>query len=499
MAISFNQIPADLRTPLFYAEVDNTRAGGGSQPLRAVIIGQQTRNVAETLQLVQDEVQAANRFGPGSMIARQVSAFRRNNPWTELWVVPLKDDSGGTAAAGTLTLTGTTTAAGTIYLYIAGERIAIPIPMLPGGTSAASAAAMVRSYIVKQRASVDVLNNLPVNITVSSNVLTFTAKNKGTVGNAIDLRANYAGPQSGEDWPDGLTGAFLSPPMQGGTADPDVATALTKIGDEPFEYWISAYNDTTSIGKISAVLADRWGPLKQLYGHAFVAKDATYSTLVTIGDGLNDPHLTYIGYNDAPTWAPEYAAAFGAQAAINLSRDPARTLQTLPLVGVLPPTLPKQWTIPEANILLQHGIATTMQIGGMVRIQRAITTYQVNALGADDNSYLDVTTLSTLARLIRDMRNLVLTRFPRHKLAKDGTAFGAGQAIVTPSVVRAELLGLYRRWVRSGLTQNVDRFDDLMIVELDDADPNRLNVRVAPTLINNLIVFASQIQFRLKA
>lgn len=496
MAISFNEIPADLRTPLFYAEVDNTRAGGGSQPLRAVIIGQQTRNVAENLQLIQDEVQASNRFGPGSMIARQVAKFRANNPWTELWVVPLKDADGSTAAAGTLTLTGTTTAAGTVYLYIAGERIAVPIP---SGTTAASAAALVRSHIVKQRASVDVLNELPVTVAVSSNVVTFTAKNKGVVGNSIDLRANYAGPQSGEEWPAGLTGAFLSPPMQGGTGDPDVATALAKIGDEPFEYWISAYNDTTSIGKISAVLADRWGPLKQLYGHAFVAKDASYSTLVTIGDGLNDPHLTYIGYNDAPTWAPEYAAAFGAVSAINLSRDPARTLQTLPLVGVLPPALPKQWTIPEADILLKHGIATTFVVRDVVRIQRAITTYQVNALGAADASYLDVTTLSTLARLIRDMRNLVLTRFPRHKLARDGTAFGAGQAIVTPSIVRAELLGLYRRLMRQGLVQNVDRFDDLMIVELDDEDPNRLNVRVAPTLINNLIVFASQVQFRLKA
>lgn len=497
MAISFNQIPADLRTPLFYAEIDGTRAGGGEAQQRALIIGQQTRNVAETLQIVEDEVVASRRFGAGSMIARMVAAFRRNNPWQELWVVPLKDstDGGATAAAGTLTLTGTTTAAGTIYLYISGVRLAVPIP---SGTTAASAAALVRAAIIKQRASVDVLNELPVTLTVSSNVITFTAKNKGTIGNSIDLRANYAGPQAGEEWPDGLTGAFLSPPMQGGVGDPDVSTALTKIGDEPFEYWVTPYNTATPLGTLTTALADRWGPLKQLYGHVITAKDATYSALVTFGDSLNDPHLTVVGQYDSPTWAPEVAAAFAGQASLSLHRDPARQLHSLPLVGVLPPTLARRWTTPEANTLLNHGIATTYTNVDTVRIQRAITTYQVNALGADDDAYLDITTLATLAAFTRAMRNTVLNKFPRYKLARDGQTFGAGQVIVTPSVVRAELLGLYRRLVKRGWVQAVERFEESMLVEMDPVDPNRLNVRVAPTLINNLIVFASQIQFRLR-
>ena len=38
--ISFNNVPANVRVPLFYAEVDNSQAGYFSQELRTLIIGQ---------------------------------------------------------------------------------------------------------------------------------------------------------------------------------------------------------------------------------------------------------------------------------------------------------------------------------------------------------------------------------------------------------------------------------------------------------------------------
>jgi phage tail sheath gpL-like len=40
MAVSFNAIPADLRVPLFYAEVDNSQASYFSQQQRALLVGQ---------------------------------------------------------------------------------------------------------------------------------------------------------------------------------------------------------------------------------------------------------------------------------------------------------------------------------------------------------------------------------------------------------------------------------------------------------------------------
>ena len=82
----------------------------------------------------------------------------------------------------------------------------------------------------------------------------------------------------------------------------------------------------------------------------------------------------------------------------------------------------------EELLLLRDGISTfTVDPGGMVRIRRLVTTYQVSPNGADDISYLDLTTILTLGYLRYDWRNLVARKYPRHKLAIDGTAFGAGQ------------------------------------------------------------------------
>src|SRR3546814_3024831 len=91
-----------------------------------------------------------------------------------------------------------------------------------------------------------------------------------------------------------------------------------------------------------------------------------------------------------------------------------------------------------------------------VLLERPITTYQTNAYGFDDTAFLDVNTLLTLAALRYSQRARIAQKFPRHKLASDGTKAGAGQAIVTPSVIRAELVALAREWEDAGWVENMD-------------------------------------------
>ena len=78
----------------------------------------------------------------------------------------------------------------------------------------------------------------------------------------------------------------------------------------------------------------------------------------------------------------------------------ARPIQTLALTGVLTPLPAQLFTDLERNNLLFDGISTFLRdIDGTVRIERAITSYQTNAAGAVDPSYLDVETMFTAARL----------------------------------------------------------------------------------------------------
>ena len=118
-------------------------------------------------------------------------------------------------------------------------------------------------------------------------------------------------------------------------------------------------------------------------------------------------------------------------------------------------------------------------------------------MGADDPSYLDMTTLLTLSYLRYSFRNIILTKFPRHKLADDGTKFSQGQAIVTPSVIKAEAIAIFRNWEQDGLVEDFDSFKEGLIVERNTSDVNRLDIQLTPDLINQFMVAGCKIKFLL--
>mgnify|MGYP007100072004 CR=1 FL=1 len=119
-------------------------------------------------------------------------------------------------------------------------------------------------------------------------------------------------------------------------------------------------------------------------------------------------------------------------------------------------------------------------------------------MGADDSSYRDVNTILTLSYLRYDFRNYLLRKYPRHKLANDGTKFGAGQAIVTPKLIKAECVNKFREWENIGLVENIDQFKRDLIVERNVSDPNRLDILLPPDLVNQLMVIGTQVSFRLQ-
>ena len=70
--------------------------------------------------------------------------------------------------------------------------------------------------------------------------------------------------------------------------------------------------------------------------------------------------------------------------------DPARPLQTLVLPGIKPPAVADRFTWSERNVLLGAGVGTfRVDDGGLVRIERAVSTYITNAYGVADPSWRD--------------------------------------------------------------------------------------------------------------
>jgi phage tail sheath gpL-like len=238
--------------------------------------------------------------------------------------------------------------------------------------------------------------------------------------------------------------------------------------------------------------------LKMIDAHAYIGVAGTHAALVTKGTGRNSPHVSMIGAKGSPTPPWEWAAVLGGQCAFYGKQDPARPFQTLELTGLMAPVIADRFTFQERDILLRSGISTfTVDEGGLVRIERVITTYRENPFGAPDISYLDLNTLKTLTYLRFDLRAFIALRYPRYKLADDGTIFSRGQAVVTPKVIRASIVARFRAWEEAGLVENIEQFKKDLIVERDSLDPNRVNALVPPDIVNQLVVFAGLVQFRL--
>lgn len=495
MSISFNDIPLDIRTFGQYIEIDNSRAVQGvpAQPHKALIIGQGLATGTEseaTPKQVPSSDAAEGFWGIGSMIAEMCRAFKEANPYTELWGISLDDAGAATAGTKTLTITGPATADGEIALYIGGRRVSIAV----SDADADSAIATAIDTAIKAHAQ---YARMPYTSGAAAAVVTLTAKNKGTVANDVDVRVNY---QVGEALPAGV-GVAIATGVSGAT-DPTLATALAAMADVQYHTIAQPYTDATSLTALESELSDRWGPMEQKEGHAFVAAIGTQATLTTLGNSRNSPFNTILEIGGlvafSLAWRPIASAVVAAKDAAQTEVDPARPRQTLELDGVLAPAESDRFTRTERDTLLRDGIATHyVDDGGVTRIERLITTYQTNPLSAPDTSYLDVTTLRTVAFLRYAVRTRISLKYPRHKLADDGTLFDPGQAVVTPSSIKADLIALFRTWERAGLVEGGIQFATDLIVERNATDRNRVDYRLSPNLINQFRVGAGQIQFLL--
>lgn len=493
-AVSFNYIPTNVRVPLFYAEMDNSAAGYFSQNKRTLLIGQKLAAgtaVVNTPMLVSTTDSAKALFGAGSMLARMHAAYRQQDLFGEVWCIAVADAGAGVAATGTITVTGPATAAGVINLYIAGQNVQVAV----GSTDTANTIAG------SINTAINAATDLPVTSTILTNVVTLLCRWKGPTGNDITVLDSFRGNAGGEVLPAGVALAYVA--MASGATNPALTgAAITAMGDDEYDYVIHAYNDSASLDALQLEYNDsvgRWSWSRQVYGHCYTALRGALNTLTTAGALRNDPHHTIAGVDlDCPNPIWEYAAAYGGANALGLNVDVARPTQTLPLTGLLSPRAGKRFLLTERQSLLNYGIATSYVTSGILRVERSITSYQKNSLGQADPSYLDSETLHTLTEITRRLRNRITSKYPRHKLANDGTRFGAGQAIVTPSVIRGELLAEYADMEEVGLVENAKLFAKYLIVERDSTNPNRINVLLPPDLVNQLRIFALLNQFRLQ-
>lgn len=491
--VIFNNIPGNIRVPFFYAEF---QPGGTpyAQNARLLLVGQKLAAGSATAAqpvMVRDG-SAAELFGLGSMLARMCEVARNNAPVQEIWALPIADDAGGVAATGKISVGAPSlTYAQPMSVYISGRRIRIPV--LTGDTRAQIAANLVAAI----NAEAGLYVTAAVNGT-NSYECDLTARHKGTIGNAILIEKS----QISEDGPLGHTGSqcvLTLTAMASGAGDPEIDAALANLGDDEFDWIAMPYADDTNVGHISDLLNDingRWSWAKQIYGHAFCVSTDTVGNLSTQGNALNDQHLSIFPCRQFLTPPHEVVAALGAVAAQHLqapgaSAEISRPLQTLVLNGVKGPRLiSDRLTLSDRQTLYFDGISGYhVRRDGQVAIDRVVTTYQSNAWGDPDWTYLDVETMAQSMYGIRYLRTKVTGTHGRKALADANPSGNPG--IVTADDLKLTLIHGYQDLVALGVFENPELFARDVVVERDLTDANRVNASLPLDHVNQLRVLAA--------
>ena len=455
----------DIRKPGVYAEF-NIRMAVRSLPgnrQRTLLVGQKLAGASAPALQVTDvfsDLEAAGLFGYGSQAHRMVAAALKANPYAQLSVVALEDAAGAEAAVWKATITGVPTAAGTLYLALNADLLAVNVSATDTPTSIAAA------FVT----AIAALPALPFTANNAAGVLSITAKNKGTVANAFKLVSSGT-----------VAGIAVAVAVGvAGASDPDITPALTAAFLGGHNNVAIAYRDAVSSVVLRTYIESVGSSLEKRWATGTVASNGTLGTAITLSSAINSGWISNAWCRATPTATMEMAAAYAAT--IAATEDPALPFNDVEVRGIAAPSVADQTSRSEQENALFNGVAPLyVGPGGRVQIVRAVTTYTVNPANVPDIAMLDLTTMRTMAYV---GKVFVEDRGRRYSRAKN-----------TPRLrnsIHDSGKVLLKKLEELEIIEAVDANMPDYIVETDAQDPSRINERIPVDVVNGLCVIAER-------
>ena len=479
MSISFDNIPTSIRKPGIVTEYNTTLAVQGlpANAQKIALLAQKTSSGIgsdSTSVAVFSENDLVLYGGTGSIAHLSGKAIFDANPNVQMDLVPL-DDGAGTDSTGTITITGIdATTAGTIETWVGNVRVESSVAV---GDSTDTVASSIQTAISA------IEHTMPVTSAVADNVISLYARNYGTLGNNIPVSSKmFANSDS--------TATIVQP--TGGATDPSIATALTNIYPGDYDIIVNTLNNSTALGLLSTHLTDRASPTEDrpaigVFGYTEV--QATIETLC--GTTLNAGRMScgYLKYTKTTErgHSLDYEIAGAYAAVIAGEQDPARPLNGLVLPGIAPCAEESKLSRSQQESLLLNGVTPLENVtGSKVAIVRSISTYTTSASGYADVSLLDLMTIRTLDYTKLAVETRLGLVFPRSKLSQR-----------TPAKVRTQVINVLLQLEEQEILENVEANLDMVIVERNANDPNRIDIKIPADVVNGLHVIAQRIDLKL--
>lgn len=480
MSIDFQEI-VNSNIPFVQAELVKAPSTTGTikQEYTALIFGQKTvAGTANTNEIV--DIFSANeakaKFGRTSMLAHAIDRYFDNNNGVKLKVIALEDLGAGIQATGTITLSGVSSSAGTLAIYVNGRAYRIPVAI--GSTATELGTLLANTISSDEDAQVTAVN--------VAGVVTLTAVHKGTYGNTIKTKVNY---NSDDVLPAGVSAAIVQ--MNGGAGDPDLITTgvISILEENQFNMISQPYTDNANLTLIDDALTANFKATDMLDSFCIVAVDDTVTNLTTKSDTLNSAFITICDNNSVFATAFEQSAAMiGVVGDIGQS-SPGSSYLNRELAGLLPLA---QRLRTERNVLAGGGIATLKTQGTSLLIERTVTTLQKDANDISiDVDETDIRVFLTIS-YVRYTFIVRMSQYQGYKLGNDDDRFGAGARVMTPNLYIQNLILNYTQLVEDAVCEDLEGFKQSAIAQKVG---NRLDSQFKINVINVLLQQAQQIKY----
>jgi len=252
----------------------------GNTAQKILFVGQKVAGTASTGALTESVANGGAEdglFGPTSMLATMIRANKIRNQQVQVDVIALNDDGSATASEGIFTITGTATADGELFFTAGSDRNHKHSVAVTSGDTPTVIGDALDAVILADL-------NSPVTSANVAGVVTLTAVNGGTYGDSLPLEV------SGEA--EGVSVAITG--MTGGATDPTLTGIFDLVGGRRYQAVVWPYpNDTAELRAFLDPRFNADGAV--LDGVGFTANNATFSNLISLGDGLNSQSLVIFG------------------------------------------------------------------------------------------------------------------------------------------------------------------------------------------------------------
>lgn len=433
---------------------------------RVLFVGQMTSagsaSDGELVTNIQDDNSWDGLFGPTSMLADMIRNARLLNKVSRFDAIPLDDAGSGVAATISITLVGTTTEAGSLFISIGSKQnhtVSVSIDTAQTVTqSAAAISAAINSDLT-----------MPFTASSSVGVVTLTADNKGTYGNPMGVQV--IGTIAG------MTLTIASETL--GSTDPTLTDVLDVIGDIRYQTIVWPYNSASGgqLTPLITLLDERFNSsVDVLDGVGITAAVSTAATLESDYSSLNSQSLVIVGdtvssnaseYLDVPSVfeiAAVKAAEFGAIRAIRrtegasiarflsgeagLDAFGSAALSSRPYFNTPLPTIPVDTTTSgfsqlEIESLSSAGISVLGNNSTLTAVimGEIVTTYKTDAASNLDISFKFLNFVDTSSAVREYFTNNLKARFSQTRLT-DGDLV-PGRPMANAQLILSTLMEFY--------------------------------------------------------